>query len=110
LSERVVRPGFFARVWETVSRIPPGRVTTYGDVAEALGARSVARKVGHALAALPAEREDVPWFRVVNAKGGISRRSHGGLPEEQILRLHAEGVRVDGRGRVDDFERRRWRP
>ena len=95
-------------MYETVSRVPPGSVTTYGDVAGALGARSVARHVGFALAALPAERADVPWHRVVSGRGQVSRRSHGAPSDEQILRLAAEGVEVDVNGRVTEFASRRW--
>jgi methylated-DNA-protein-cysteine methyltransferase-like protein len=108
VSGRVVGPGFFARVYEVVRRIPPGRVATYADIAEHLGARSVARKVGHALAALPADRDDVPWFRVVNVKGEVARRAHGAPSTEQILLLGAEGTPVDHRGRVENFETRRF--
>jgi methylated-DNA-protein-cysteine methyltransferase-like protein len=107
--ERIVGPGFHERVYEIVARVPPGRVTTYGDVAGALGSRRVARKVGHALAALPADRDDVPWHRVVNAKGEISRRAHGAPSDEQILLLKAEGVEVGPTGVVVEFDARLWK-
>ena len=86
-----------------------GAITTYGDVAAALGLRSVARKVGHALAALPADQSDVPWHRVVNAQGRISRPVDTPSGAEQCRRLGAEGVRVDAAGRVGDFAARRYR-
>jgi methylated-DNA-protein-cysteine methyltransferase-like protein len=108
--ERIVGPGFFERVYEVVTRVPPGRVTTYGDVAAFLGLRSVARKVGHALAALPNERRDVPWFRVVNSKGSIARDPSTGAGREQAVRLRAEGVDVDQGGKVREFARRRYVP
>jgi methylated-DNA-protein-cysteine methyltransferase-like protein len=102
---RVVGPGFHERVYEVVSRVPPGSVATYGDVAGALGARSVARHVGFALAALPADRADVPWHRIVNGRGRVSTRGHGSPSDEQIRRLAAEGVEVDANGRVLEFTR-----
>ena len=40
---RVVGPGFYERVYELVKRVPRGRVTTYGDLAKALGLRSASR-------------------------------------------------------------------
>jgi methylated-DNA-protein-cysteine methyltransferase-like protein len=107
--ERIVGPGFHGRVYDIVLRIPPGRVSTYGDIAEALGSRRVARKVGHALAAIPADRDDVPWHRVVNAKGRVSRRAHGSLSDEQVLLLKAEGIEVGPTGAVVEFGARSWK-
>ena len=85
------------RIYATVSRIPKGRVATYGQVAEVAGLPRRARLVGRALRELD-EDSDVPWHRVVNAKGTISLRGdlldHEGL-QEQLLRR--EGVDFDGR-------------
>ena len=107
-ARRVVGPGFNERVYEVVARVPAGKVSTYGDVAEALGARSVARHVGNALAALPAHRADVPWHRIVNSLGRISFRSDGARSGEQMARLIKEGVEVDRNGAVTDFAAKRW--
>lgn len=107
--ERVVTEGFHARVYAVVKQVPPGRVTTYGDVATVLGSPRVARHVGWALAALPPERvDDVPWHRVINAKGMISARGDTARASEQQRRLEAEGVTFDERGRVD-LAALRWR-
>ena len=100
---RVVGPGFHDRVYEVVRQVPEGRVTTYGDVAACLGLRRAARQVGYALAALPASRSDVPWHRVVNSRGQLSERGEAGPSSEQGRRLRREGVRVDRRGRVQEF-------
>ena len=100
---RVVAPGFHEKVWGVVRRVPMGRVTTFGDIACELGRRSVARQVGWALAALPPDLDDVPWHRVVNAKGEVSKRK-GGIPcDQQIHRLRAEGLAVTQNGRIGDF-------
>jgi methylated-DNA-protein-cysteine methyltransferase-like protein len=56
--------------------------------------------VGYAMAALPAG-SDVPWQRVINARGEVSARSGGGGTARQRERLEAEGVYFDARGRVD---------
>lgn len=107
--ERVVTEGFHARVYALVRRVPPGRVTTYGDVAAALGSPRVARHVGWALAALSRSQErDVPWHRVINAKGTISHRGDTWRAEAQRARLEEEGVAFDEKGRVD-LRRLRWR-
>ena len=93
--------------WAIVRRIPRGRVLTYGDVACLAGRPRSARRVGYALFHLPDPR--VPWWRVINARGEISPRGGGGADDEQRQRLHAEGVELDERGRVD-LERHRYRP
>jgi methylated-DNA-protein-cysteine methyltransferase related protein len=53
------------------------------------------------MAALP-DDHDVPWHRVINAKGEVSKRSGGNMFENiQRILLEAEGVTFDPRGRVD---------
>lgn len=104
-------PSTRERIWNVVRRIPKGRVATYGQVAYEAGLPRAARQVGYAMAALP-EGSDVPWHRVVNARGEVSRRSGrgaGGRSAERIQRalLEAEGVAFDARGRID-LERFRW--
>ena len=51
-------------IWDVVAQIPPGKVTTYGDVALAAGLPGRARQVGYALRHSP---DDLPWFRVLGA-------------------------------------------
>jgi methylated-DNA-protein-cysteine methyltransferase related protein len=91
----------YQRYYEVVKRIPSGRVATYGSVANEAGMPGRARQVGYAMAALP-DDHDVPWHRVINARGEVSRRA-GGTAFEQIQRtvLESEGVRFDTRGRID---------
>ena len=62
---------FDERVWHAVSLIPRGQLATYGQVADWIGAWGCARQVGWALRRLSFP-SDVPWQRVVNAKGRIS--------------------------------------
>lgn len=106
---RIVGPGFRERVYRAVQQVPEGCVTTYGDVGGAVGSPTVARQVGYALAALPKDGHDVPWHRVINAKGCISFRGDDWRGAEQERRLVAEGIAFDERGRVRDFEQRRFR-
>ena len=91
----------YDRYYDVVRRIPRGRVTTYGAVASLADRYGAARQVGYAMAALP-EGTDVPWHRVINARGEVSPRG-GGSPGDRIQRrlLEDEGVVFDGRGRVD---------
>jgi methylated-DNA-protein-cysteine methyltransferase related protein len=93
-------------IWRTVRRIPHGRVATYGQIAELAGLEGHARQVGYALHNLPA-RNNVPWHRVINAKGEISPRSAGDSHELQRMLLQGEGVEVDPRGRID-LKKFRW--
>lgn len=104
-------PSVFERVYQAVRSIPRGRVTSYGAVAARVtGRRAGARMVGWALHGLPPELEDaVPWWRVINSQGRISISRHPGAAEEQRERLEAEGVAVDGAGRVD-LGRYGWEP
>jgi methylated-DNA-protein-cysteine methyltransferase-like protein len=92
-------------VWEIVRQVPPGKVTTYGQIARLipppgdLPQRSydafAPRWVGGAMAACP---EDVPWQRVINSKGEVSPRP-GAFHQRQLL--EEEGVLFNDRGRVD---------
>lgn len=95
---RVVGPGFRQRVYDVVRRVPSGAVTTYGDVGSVLGSPRVARQVGFALAALPPDT-DVPWHRVINAKGMVSARGETDRAVLQEALLRAEGVHFDAAGR-----------
>ncbi|HYK03253.1 MAG TPA: MGMT family protein [Thermoanaerobaculia bacterium] len=87
-------------IYKTVKKIPRGKVATYGQIAELAGLEGHARQVGYALHNLPGA-SDVPWHRVINAKGEISPRSAGDSHELQRMLLEEEGVLFDGRGRVD---------
>ena len=98
----------YPKIYAAVSRIPKGRVATYGQIASLAGLPRQARLVGYAMHALPAE-SDVPWHRVVNAAGKISIRGDGlGHDELQAQLLRREGVRfVDG---AIPLARFLWRP
>ena len=98
----------FARIYAVIRQVPRGQVATYGQIALIAGA-ATPRLVGRALRELPPRRK-VPWHRVVNSQGKISPRGGqhaktatgtGGPDREQRRRLKAEGVFLDGQGRVD---------
>lgn len=94
------------RIYEVVRRIPRGRVATYGQVATLAGLRGHARQVGYALHDLP-DGSDVPWHRVINARGEISLRSSSGSHGEQRRRLEEEGIGF-GSGAAIELARYRW--
>ena len=101
-------PSLHERIYEVVGRIPSGRVATYGQVAREAGLPGQARLVGYALHVL-APDSNVPWHRVINAKGRISMRSEPGWEDHQRLLLEAEGVLFDADGKTS-LARFRWRP
>ncbi len=100
--------GSYGRIYAVVGRIPPGRVATYGQVAQLAGLPGHARQVGYALHATPDELE-LPWHRVVNARGEVSRRSDAEFEDIQRQLLEAEGVAPGANGRID-LKRFRWNP
>jgi methylated-DNA-protein-cysteine methyltransferase-like protein len=96
----------YERIYDAVRSIPRGRVASYGEVARCAGLPNAARQVGYALHALH-DPSDVPWHRVVNARGEISPRASGfHLPQRRLLQR--EGVRFDARARID-LARFGWR-
>lgn len=98
----------YERIYAVVRRIPKGRVATYGQIASLAGLGGHARQVGYALHAMATDRS-VPWHRVLNARGEVSRRSEPGSDRLQRELLEREGVAFDPAGRVD-LDRTRWRP
>ncbi len=103
LSRGADGPSFRSVVYAVVRRIPAGQVATYGQVAVLTGHPRAARAVGGAMRDCP---DSVPWHRVVNARGGISRRRRAEGMLTQRIRLEQEGVRVRA-GRVP-LARYRW--
>ena len=95
----------YARIYVVVRQIPPGKVATYGQIAQIVGG-CTARMVGYALAAAPAGG-DVPWQRVINAQGKISLRANSGENALQRQLLEEEGIRFDAQSRVN-LKQDRW--
>jgi len=92
-----------------IKQIPAGRVATYGQIANLAGKPNNARQVGATLRNLPSGSE-VPWHRVVSARGVVSRRTQrSGCELAQSQRLEAEGVIFDERGRID-MQHYQWDP
>ena len=94
------------RIYEAVKLIPYGHVATYSQIAEVAGDRKMARAVGNALHKNP-DPENIPCFRVVNAKGELSGEFAFGGAGAQARLLRAEGITVTD-GKVD-LKRYQWR-
>ena len=89
---------FFERVYQAVRKVPAGSVTTYGDVARAIGTKD-SRRIGHALHANPSQ--ETPCHRVVFADGSLATGFAFGGPKEQLRLLEFEGVAFTPEGKVD---------
>ena len=101
-------PAVYHKIYRVVSRIPKGRVATYGQVAALAGLPGRARLVGHALRVAADDR--LPWHRVVNAKGEVSTRADGmGSESYQLELLRREGIPLNPRGRID-LDTHAWDP
>lgn len=99
------RPPLAVAIAAVIRRIPRGRVSTYGAVAEAAGYPRCARHVSKVLSQVPG----LPWQRVLGSGGRISLRGEYGF--EQRFLLEAEGVRFKGRRvNMETFEHRFSRP
>jgi methylated-DNA-protein-cysteine methyltransferase-like protein len=106
MAERL--PEFYTAVYRLVTKIPKGKVVTYGQVAALLGVPRAPRAVGTALRNLPPPlSKKVPWQRVVNASGGISFRGDVIRVEEQRWLLEDEGIEFSRHGKVD-LKKYRW--
>lgn len=99
---------FYEQVYEFVRQVPRGSVVTYGQVALELGSPSAARAVGYALYFMP-KPSDIPWWRVINARGAISYKGRGSSADQQRAMLDDEGVVFDADGRTN-LKVYRWWP
>ncbi len=101
------RTGAFNTVYQVVVRIPRGRVATYGQISRLLDRYSPVF-VGWALHALPGDRSEIPWHRVLSSRGTVSTRQVLGYARNlQQHLLESEGVEFDEQGRCD-LKRFQW--
>lgn len=91
LPTAAVGDAFEEAVWAMLAEIPYGSTTSYGDLADRLGDRKLARRVGNAVGHNPLSIL-VPCHRVVGADGSLTGYA-GGLERKRFL-LELEGARV----------------
>ncbi|CAN5403851.1 MGMT family protein [soil metagenome] len=96
---------FRSNVERLMAKVPPGHVTTYGDLAALAGHAHASRIVG---GIAHFGNTELPWHRLVNRFGGLASGFHGGR-EAQAQLLDHEGVTCTDY-RVDNFEDIRWQP
>ncbi len=104
-----LKESFFHDVYEVVVKIPYGRVTSYGAIAEYLGLRGSARMVGWAMNASHTSNKNIPAHRVVNRNGLLTGKHHFGGPEIMEQLLMSEGIKVKD-NKVVKFEKLFWDP
>jgi methylated-DNA-protein-cysteine methyltransferase-like protein len=88
-------------IYQVVCQIPKGKVATYGQVAELANLYGKARLVGYALYRVD-RSSDIPWHRVINAKGEISYSTlrYGGDDLQRAL-LEREGIKFSREGKIN---------
>lgn len=111
------KKAFHFAVFSAVTKIPPGKVTSYGHIAYLIGRPQNSRHVGSSLKNLlflrnvlnseGASLGEIPWWRVINSAGVISPREYGEY--EQASKLRQEGVVVLERHRIN-LEEFGWFP
>jgi len=98
---------FYQRVIDIIKKIPYGKVATYGQIATYAGNPRAARQVSYILHS-SSGKENLPWHRVINSKGGISLKPrHGYELQKQLLKK--EGI-VFKKDDCIDLKRFQWLP
>lgn len=100
---------FFENVYEVVRKIPKGRVTSYGAIANYLGTKLSARMVGWAMNLAHSAKPKVPAHRVVNRNGMLSGKAHFGTPTLMEELLAKEKIKVE-EDAIIDFKNLFWDP
>jgi methylated-DNA-protein-cysteine methyltransferase-like protein len=106
--KRLHQEHYYDLVYEVTKKIPHGRVTNYGAIADYLQLGS-SRMVGWALNQLNGHEGDVPAHRVVNRKGELSGRHHWNPPSRMAELLESEGIIIEN-DCVKDFKTLLWSP
>ncbi len=96
-------------IYDVVRAIPKGRVSSYGAVAAAIGAKSGARVVGYAMNNCHGAKPKVPAHRVVNRNGLLTGKHHFETETRMEELLKKEGIKVKD-DKVVDFEKLFWDP
>ncbi len=98
---------FFEAVYAVVKKIPRGKVSTYGDIAEHIGGRLSARMVGWAMNGAHSMASTVPAHRVVNRNGILTGKLHFATPTLMQELLAQENIEVV-EDTIINFEKHRW--
>jgi methylated-DNA-protein-cysteine methyltransferase-like protein len=97
------------KIYAIVRKIPKGKVTSYGAIADAIGARTTARMVGWAMNASHTAKPKVPAHRVVNRNGLLTGRHHFASPTLMQELLESEKIEIKD-NQIINFENHFWKP
>lgn len=100
---------FFEDVWDVVRKIPKGRVTNYGSIANYLGSGLSSRMVGWAMNAAHHVKPKIPAHRVVNRNGMLTGKMHFATPTLMQELLEKEKIRIEN-DKVVEFKNLFWNP
>ncbi|MDE3255384.1 MAG: MGMT family protein [Bacteroidota bacterium] len=103
------KESIYNAIYDIVRAIPKGRVTSYGAIAAAIGAKGAARMVGYAMNHSHAMLPKVPAHRVVNRNGMLTGKHHFETPTQMEALLKKEGISVID-DQIVDFEKFFWDP
>ena len=104
-----IQSDFFNQVFQVVRLIPKGRVTSYGAIANYLGAKSSSRVVGYAMNAAHSQKEHVPAHRVLNRNGQLTGKHHFSTPHLMQELLEKEKIKVEN-DTVVNLKKHYWDP
>lgn len=99
----------YAKIYDVVRQIPYGRATSYGAIAECVGARGAARMIGWAMNNSHHLDDHIPAHRVVNRNGMLTGKHH--FPGENLMQelLENEGIIIID-DQIQDFDKVFWKP
>lgn len=103
------KESIYDAIYDVVRAVPKGRVTSYGAVAAAIGAKSGARVVGYAMNLCHGIKPKVPAHRVLNRNGLLTGKHHFNPPGKMQELLEKEGIKVVD-DKVVDFDKKFWDP
>lgn len=98
---------FTKSVLKIISKIPPGKVMTYGQIAGLAGSPRAARQVVRILHSM-SKKHNLPWHRVINAKGQIGLKDEAAFNVQKMF-LEAEGIIFDSHDTIN-LEKYRHHP
>ena len=101
-----MQPSFSQRVYDLVLMIPPGHVTTYGDLAKAAGGGSMAARSITSILGKAPNQSSTPYHRIVYAGGKVWLPA--GKEKERRAMYKREDIHVDNKGKIKDFEELLW--
>ena len=100
---------WIGKIYAIVRKIPKGKVTSYGAIADTIGTKTTARMVGWAMNASHSATPKVPAHRVVNRNGLLTGRHHFATPSLMQELLEAEKIEIKD-NQIINFEKHFWKP